>query len=239
MALIPPQPIGILPGSGLWNDWIEKIRTAVNNTLSSINWSIIIGKPTTVAGFGITDAVTTSTTLDANRLILGNGSHDVIDMASLGTSTTVLHGNAAGAPTFSAVVLTTDVSGVLPVANGGTGQATPSGVYTPTLTNVANLDASTAYQCQYLRLNDFVIVTGKVDIDPTLTATSTELGISLPIASNLGATEDCAGVAFAATIAAQGAAILGDATNNRAQMQWISGDTTNQSMYFTFSYQII
>lgn len=30
MALIPPQPIGVLPGSGYWNDWIEKIRSIVN-----------------------------------------------------------------------------------------------------------------------------------------------------------------------------------------------------------------
>lgn len=38
-----------------------------------------------------------------------------------GTSTTVLHGNASGAPTFGAVSLTADVSGTLPIANGGTG----------------------------------------------------------------------------------------------------------------------
>jgi len=37
-----------------------------------------------------------------------------------GTSTQVLHGNASGAPTWSAVSLTADVSGTLPVANGGT-----------------------------------------------------------------------------------------------------------------------
>lgn len=37
-----------------------------------------------------------------------------------GTATTVLHGNASGAGTFSAVSLTADVSGVLPIANGGT-----------------------------------------------------------------------------------------------------------------------
>ncbi len=34
-----------------------------------------------------------------------------------GTTTTILHGNAAGAPTWSAVSLTTDVSGDLPFAN--------------------------------------------------------------------------------------------------------------------------
>jgi hypothetical protein len=41
-----------------------------------------------------------------------------------GTSTQVLHGNASGAPTWSAVSLTADVSGTLPVANGGTGSST-------------------------------------------------------------------------------------------------------------------
>lgn len=43
--------------------------------------------------------------------------------ANQGTTTTVLHGNAAGNPSFGAVVLTTDVSGVLPTANGGTANA--------------------------------------------------------------------------------------------------------------------
>jgi len=37
-----------------------------------------------------------------------------------GTTTTVLHGNASGAPSFGAVSLTADISGTLPVANGGT-----------------------------------------------------------------------------------------------------------------------
>jgi len=41
-----------------------------------------------------------------------------------GTSTTVLHGNASGAPTFGAVSLTADVTGTLPIANGGTGITT-------------------------------------------------------------------------------------------------------------------
>ena len=42
------------------------------------------------------------------------------DFANQGTTTTVLHGNAAGNPSWGAVVLTTDVSGILPIANGGT-----------------------------------------------------------------------------------------------------------------------
>lgn len=114
-----------------------------------------------------------------------------------------------------------------------------SGTYTPTLTNVANLTASTAYQCQYMRIGTTVSVSGKVDVDPTTTTTATQLGISLPIASNIGAVEDCAGTAFSSAIAGQGAAILGDAANNRAEMNWNAVDITNQPMYFTFQYQIL
>lgn len=114
-----------------------------------------------------------------------------------------------------------------------------SGTYTPTLTGVANVAASTAYQCQYMRVGSVVTVSGKVDVDPTAPAAATQLGISLPVASNLGAAEDCAGTAFAPAIAGQGAAILGDAANNRAEMNWVSADITNQPMYFTFTYEII
>lgn len=43
------------------------------------------------------------------------------DFTSEGTSTQLLHGNATGNFTFSQASLTADVSGILPVANGGTG----------------------------------------------------------------------------------------------------------------------
>jgi hypothetical protein len=48
------------------------------------------------------------------------------DFANQGTTHTLLHGNAAGNPSWGAVDLTADVSGTLPVANGGTGAATAS-----------------------------------------------------------------------------------------------------------------
>jgi hypothetical protein len=114
-----------------------------------------------------------------------------------------------------------------------------AGTWTPTLTNVANLAASTAYQCQYMRVGDTVTASCKVDIDPTLAATSTQLGISLPVASNFGAVEDCAGTAAASGIAGQVAAIIADAANDRCQLQYISGDITNQPMYLVFTYQVI
>ena len=56
----------------------------------------------------------------ADRIVLVSASGVVKQLGSLGTTTTVLHGNAAGVPSFGAVSLTADVTGTLPVANGGT-----------------------------------------------------------------------------------------------------------------------
>ncbi len=61
--------------------------------------------------------VTNTGALVANELVIGNGGVDIKVLGTLGTTTTVLHGNAGGAPTFAAVSLTADVSGDLPFAN--------------------------------------------------------------------------------------------------------------------------
>lgn len=101
--------------------------------LSGTTFSIKSGYLATIATSGaITDASGTLlvthggtglATLTAHALQVGNGTSAVTQLG-LGTSTQVLHGNASGDPTWGAVVLTTDVSGLLPVANGGTGLAT-------------------------------------------------------------------------------------------------------------------
>ncbi len=75
-----------------------------------------------VAYFSSSAAISSSAALTANRIVLGGGAGTAPTVASsLGTTSTVLHGNAGGAPTFSAVSLTADVTGILPGANGGTG----------------------------------------------------------------------------------------------------------------------
>jgi len=71
------------------------------------------GQTANFTQYGVVYAPTTTT--------LGN--------TGAGTTTTVLHGNVGGAPSYSAVSLTADVSGTLPVANGGTGAATLTSNY--------------------------------------------------------------------------------------------------------------
>ena len=115
---------------------------------------------------------------------------------------------------------------------------TLSGTYTPTLFNVANLDASTAYSCQYMQVGNTVTVSGKVGIDPTLAATDTQLGMSIPVATNLTADGQAGGVAFSNVIAGMGAAIMADAANDRVTFQWKSADVTATTMWFTFTYRL-
>ena len=73
--------------------------------------------PVTAGGTGQSSALTQYGVIYASTT-------SAMGTTAAGTSTQVLHGNAAGAPTWGAVSLTADVSGTLPVANGGTGQTT-------------------------------------------------------------------------------------------------------------------
>lgn len=114
-----------------------------------------------------------------------------------------------------------------------------AGAYTPTLFNVANLAASTAFSCQYLRVGAVVTVSGRVDVDPIAGATLTTLGISLPFASALANANECAGSGVSPAVAGQCAAVLADVVNGRASLQWTSADVTNQALYFTFTYRVI
>lgn len=67
-----------------------------------------------ILGYTATGTLASSILLTANALVLGGGAGATPTvLGSLGTTTTVLHGNAAGAPSFGAVALGTDVSGTL------------------------------------------------------------------------------------------------------------------------------
>lgn len=99
---------------------------AITGTLPVANGGtgVTAGTSGGILGYTGTGTLASSAVLGANRLVLGGGAGATpTPLGSLGTTTTVLHGNAAGAPTFGAVDLSTDVTGSIGVASGGTGQS--------------------------------------------------------------------------------------------------------------------
>jgi len=113
-----------------------------------------------------------------------------------------------------------------------------AGTYTPTLTNTANVTASSAYQCQYLRVGGTVTVSGFVDIDPTAAAsTNTQLAMTLPIASAAPSPEDITGTAVCAEIASFCGAITADGSG-KALLEFKAIDAVYRAWSFHYTYQI-
>jgi hypothetical protein len=116
-----------------------------------------------------------------------------------------------------------------------------SGVYTPTLTNVTNIAASTAYTSHYMRVGNVVTVSGRLNIDPTAATTASELGISLPIASAFTTLTECGGTGaiYSTSTEVSSGGILADAANDRAAFRFVSGGTAARDYAFTFTYKVI
>lgn len=120
---ISPDSTHFLPtntgSSGSYWSGAGTLVVAATGSVSSITTtSPITGGPITTTGtIACPTCVTSAAALTANQLVLGQGSQASATLGSLGTTTTVLHGNAAGPPSFGAVNLAADVSGSLPNAN--------------------------------------------------------------------------------------------------------------------------
>jgi hypothetical protein len=111
------------------------------------------------------------------------------------------------------------------------------GVWTPTLTNVTNVGSSTTYECQWMRIGSTVTVSGMLDIDATSVGT-TQVGISLPIASNFAAVEKAAGTAKSNSTTEGSAHVYADTTNDRLALVFTCVDTATQLWRFTATYRI-
>ena len=133
-----------------------------------------------------------------------------------------------------------------PFVSGGSGSVAwgpllSNGTYTPTLTSVANVAASTANVCQWLRVGNTVTVSGSVAVTATAVNTDTEIGISIPVASNFagGANLGGTGASTSAGTLGQSGAMLADATNDRARFLLRPTVGTSMIYGFSFTYQVI
>lgn len=206
----------------------------INTTSGSLNLT-----PTVGTRVGSTSAATALLHLDA-----GTTSKAPMRFTSgpLTTSTNILAGNvefltdkwygtlttgpAAKEFTMNDAALT---SGTVPVAttNGRLtdGLIIASNTYVPTYTGVANVASVTNVTARYIRIGDIIDVTVQFTLNATAPLTPTTIGISLPVASNFGATTDADGslIENGGALGAVGA----DAANDRLTVTYNASTTSS------------
>lgn len=137
---LSPFPTNIPPGSSYFNEIYERTRFLVNQLLASISWATITGKPTTIAGYGITDAATltgaetlTNKTLTAPNIGAATGTSLALS-GNITTGTGTLHktsvaltnGAAAAAGTLLNAPSAGNPTKWIPIDDNGTTRYIPS-----------------------------------------------------------------------------------------------------------------
>jgi len=114
---LPPLPVGVAPGSGYWNDWYEKLRTLINSFAAGFPFSSITGKPTSLAGYGITDAYTeTEVDLLLSAKESTSNKNAISGYAGLNATSRI----TKGVDTTDDLIVDTDLKGIVLKDNAGT-----------------------------------------------------------------------------------------------------------------------
>ena len=229
------------------------IQADTTGSLSSVANILVIRRTSTgtaANGFGVGIAfqlengsgavASSSPTIEAVFTDVTSGSED-IDL--------VFRTVASGAAAAEKVRITSDgrIYGTAIHNNAGpvtgtTNQYIASGTYTPTITNGINVASSTAHACQWLRVGNVVTVSGAVDIDPTLAAsTDTSWKMSLPITTTFVSLFNLAGTYRMVGTPSDGGAIQAEigGTANLAVFEHLSTTLSASAFYFHFTYLIL
>ena len=144
-ASTAPAKVGTsLPGTCVVGDLYFKSDATAGQNLYECAVTNTWTQQLNTGGGGAGTVTATAGALTNNAVVLGAGGVDTKALPSLGTASTVLHGNATGAPGYGAVALGTEVSGNLHVANLNSGTGASSATWwngaeawtTPTKTDV-------------------------------------------------------------------------------------------------------
>lgn len=120
----------------------------------------------------------------------------------------------------------------------GTTNTVPGGAtYTPTLTAVANVTTAASGVIRFDRQGNVVTGSGRLDVTPTAAGSAdTQVGITIPVASNFAFTSDAGGVA-GSSFGIVGS-ISADVTNDRLLLRFPAPNTSTNTLYFSFSYTV-
>lgn len=113
--------------------------------------------------------------------------------------------------------------------------------YTPTLTGITNVASSSANVSGWIRIGNAVLVFAQISVTATASGANTVIDVSIPVASNFGATTQCVGVGSLVTAATEVAAvgITANATNDRARATFVSTSTNARTYTLVFGYIVI
>lgn len=142
--------------------------------------------------------------------------------------------------TAAATAITIDSAQLVTLASVLTG-ANIYGTYTPTLTAITNVSASSANTSGWIRIGNAVLVFAQISVTATAAGALTVIDISLPVASNFGATTQAVGVGSIFTAGTEVAAISvsANATNDRARATFVSSSVNARTYTLVFGYIVI
>lgn len=166
----------------------------------------ITAKPTTLAGYGITDGATDAE-LAAHTSDMANPHGVTAAQAGAAPSS---HVGAAGA---AHAVATTGVDGFMSAADKTKLSNVVSGTYTAATSGLsANTTTAVIPQpAMYTRVDDVVIVSARALVTVAATTTNAAFDISLPFASDFTGITDCLG--GVSSVSARGEVVAGTSTN--------------------------
>lgn len=220
----------------------------VTNTATEINISVPAAPVTSVNGLAGAVVLNTTNITEASNLYYTDGrvgtylttnGYTVKSVTSGGTGASVFNNTSTGVTTLRAI----NGTGLITVTQN-TNDITVSaplilnGTYTPTITNIANIQAVTGFLCMYTRIGDTITVRGRINIDPTTNGAATSVELTLPVASNLAAIGDLSGVSGCADTQQSGA-LFGNIATDRAVLGFSAGSNAARDHYFTFTYRVL
>jgi hypothetical protein len=113
------------------------------------------------------------------------------------------------------------------------------GNYTPVATADANVDSTTTFSWRFIRVLNTVFASGRIDVDATAGGVLTRVGISLPVASNINGAAQLSGGAVVDTGAAMiPGRVIGDATNDRAILEFYADSGSSRQVQVWISYPV-
>jgi hypothetical protein len=112
--------------------------------------------------------------------------------------------------------------------------------YTPTLTNISNLDGSSAGSCLYAQNDDAISVSCRMTVDPGQVNTMTVLSFSLPVPSSFSSSGQCAGYAGAISLgnSIESGVVYANTTSNECQLRFMAESASNHAISVTFMYEL-